>query len=70
MAANKKLFRSTTNRMFSGVCGGIAEYFNIDPTVIRVAYVALSLFTAVLPGIIFYIIASVLIPADPGYIDV
>ena len=37
MAAGKKLYRSTSNRMIAGVCGGIAEYFNVDPTIIRLA---------------------------------
>ena len=43
MSANKKLARSRTNRMLGGVCGGLGEYFNIDPTVIRIAFVALIL---------------------------
>ena len=38
---NKKLFRSTTNRMVCGVCGGIAEYFGVDPTIVRLAFVLL-----------------------------
>jgi len=39
MAKNKKLLRSTKNRMVAGVCGGIGEYFNVDPTVIRLVWV-------------------------------
>ena len=37
---NKKLYKSNTNRMLAGVCGGIAEYFNLDPTVVRLAWLA------------------------------
>ena len=57
----KKLTRSTSNRMLAGVCSGIAEYFGIDPTVVRVAYVLLSVFTA-FAGLIVYLILWLLIP--------
>ena len=63
----KKLLRSS-NRILGGVCGGIAEYFDVDPTVIRVAYALLSFFSAAFPGIILYIILLVLIP-DTQQID-
>lgn len=70
MAAVKKLYRSTKNRMLGGVCGGIAEYFGCEPTLIRLIYVALSLFTVAFPGIILYIICLLIIPNDPGYTDI
>ncbi len=70
MATNKKLYRSQENRMLGGVCGGIAEYFSVDPTLIRLAYVLLTLFTAAFPGLILYIICLLIIPNDPGCIDV
>jgi len=57
----KKLHRSS-NRILAGVCGGVAEYFGVDPTVIRIAYVVLSLFTAAFPGLLLYIIMMVLMP--------
>jgi len=57
----KKLYRSS-NRILAGVCGGIAEYFDVDPTVIRVAYVVLSLFSVGFPGLMLYIILMILIP--------
>lgn len=57
----KKLYRSS-NRIVAGVCGGIAEYFAVDPTVIRVVYLILSLFSAGFPGLLLYIILMVLIP--------
>jgi phage shock protein C len=57
----KKLHRSS-NRILAGVCGGVAEYFGMDPTVIRIAYVVLSLFTAAFPGLLLYIIMMVLMP--------
>ena len=63
----KKLLRSS-NRILGGVCGGIAEYFDVDPTVIRVAYALLSFFSAAFPGIVLYIILLVLI-LDTQQID-
>jgi phage shock protein C len=57
----KKLFRSS-NRILAGVCGGIAEYFGVDPTVIRVLYMVLSLFTAAFPGLLLYILLMILMP--------
>jgi len=59
--ANKKLTRST-NKMLAGVCGGIAEFFDIDPTLIRVCYAALSVFSAAFPGLILYIILMFIMP--------
>mgnify|MGYP000940203561 CR=1 FL=1 len=60
----KKLYLSDTDKKISGVCGGIAEYFDIDSTLIRLAWVLLSLFTAGFPGLIAYILASLIIPKN------
>lgn len=59
----KRLYRSRTNRIIAGVCGGIADYTNIDPTVIRLLWLLLSLFWG--SGIIAYIIAWIIIPEEP-----
>ena len=56
----KKLYRSP-NRIIAGVCGGIAEYFDVDPTLIRVIYMILSLFSAAFPGFLLYIILMIMI---------
>ena len=61
MAKNKKLFRSTKNKMVAGVCGGIGEYFNVDPTVIRLMWVIFTLISMG-AGIIAYIIAWIIVP--------
>ena len=60
---NKRLYRSVSNRMLSGVCGGIGEYFDIDPTLVRLA---LAIFTCITAGagIAAYVIAAIIIPAD------
>ena len=54
----KKLLRSNENKMICGVCGGIGEYFNMDPTLIRLLWVLLSLGSCG-PGLLVYIIAAV-----------
>lgn len=59
----KRLYKSR-ERMIFGVCGGIAKYFNIDPTLVRLIVVALSLF-GIGTGIFAYIIAAIVIPNEP-----
>jgi len=56
----KKLYRSKTNRIIAGVCGGLGEYFNVDPTIVRLIWILFSL--ALGAGIITYIIAWLIIP--------
>lgn len=58
----KKLYRSQKWKMIGGVCGGLAEYFDIDVSFVRLIFVAICLITAVLPMVIFYIIALIVIP--------
>lgn len=65
MAPAKKLFRSDNNRILAGVCGGVGEYLDIDPTVVRVVYVLLSLLTA-FAGLLVYIVLCLIIPARPA----
>ena len=59
--AQKKLVRSS-NRVLGGVCGGLADYMDVDPTLVRVIYVALTVFSAAFPGLLLYIILLFLIP--------
>ena len=63
--AHKKLYRSNSNRVLAGVCGGIAEYLDVDPTLIRVFYMALSIFSAAFPGLLLYILLVLIIPLRP-----
>lgn len=58
----KRLYRSKRDCMICGVCAGIAEYFNIDPTLIRLGLVLLACTGS---GILAYFIAAIIIPADP-----
>lgn len=58
---NKRLTRSR-DRMIAGVCGGIAEYYNLDPTLVRVGYVLLSICSAAFPGLLVYLILWLIMP--------
>ncbi len=58
----KKLYRSKKDKKLAGVCAGVAEYFNLDSTIIRLVWILLSCFG---PGIIAYIIAAIVMPEKP-----
>jgi phage shock protein C len=60
----KKLFRSTTQKMLGGVCAGLAGYFDLDISLMRLIFVAVALVTALFPMLLFYIIAWIVIPAQ------
>lgn len=55
----KRLYKSRTNRLLCGVCGGLGEYFNIDPTIIRLLFVLLG---CTMTGLVAYLIAAIIIP--------
>ena len=60
----KRLYKSNTNKMVDGVCGGIAEYFGIDPTLIRIGWILFC--AAGGSGFLAYLIAAIIIPRNPG----
>ena len=60
---NKKLYKSNQNKMVDGVCGGIAEYLGIDPTVVRLCWVLFCALGG--SGLLAYIIAAIIIPRSP-----
>ena len=62
---DKRLYKSATNRMAAGVCGGIAEYFGIDATLIRLGWVLFCALGG--SGILAYIIAAIVMPSKPRY---
>ena len=64
MAVERKLMRSS-NKVLAGVCGGIAEYFDVDPTLIRAIYAILAVFTTGFPGLLLYLILMLIMPAAP-----
>ena len=62
---DKRLYKSTTNRVLCGVCGGIGEYLNIDPTIIRLLW--LLLVCGAGSGLVIYIIAAIIVPEPPKF---
>ena len=67
VADGRVLRRSTTDRQIAGVCGGMAEYFEVDPTAVRLLWVILSIFVgAIIGGVIAYLLAWLIIPRASG----
>ncbi len=64
MSEPKRLTKSSTDKVIFGICGGIAKYFNTDPVIVRVAYVIITLLTAIAPAVLAYIILAVIIPEE------
>jgi len=58
----KKLYRSRENRVFAGIIGGLGEYFDVDPVLLRIGYIFVVAFTAFIPGILAYLIAIFVVP--------
>jgi len=61
----KHLYRSRDNKVFAGIFGGLGEYFEIDPTVLRLGWLFLLVVTAFIPGIVAYTIALFVVPKKP-----
>ncbi len=62
----KKVYRSRENKIFGGIIGGIGEYFDIDPTILRLVFVFLVLASGIVLGIIIYIAAFFIVPKKPN----
>ena len=62
---DRRLYKSNENKMINGVCGGLAEYFDIDPTLVRLGWVLFCALGG--SGILAYIIAAIVIPRNPQY---
>ena len=58
----KKLYRSSEDRKIAGICGGLGEYFSVDSTLIRLAFVFITLLTAIIPMIVAYLVGWIIIP--------
>jgi len=65
---NKRLYRSEDNKVVFGIMGGFGEYFDIDPVILRAIYIVMSVFTAIFPGIIAYILMAMVVPKHPEVI--
>jgi len=67
MNTAKRLYRSRTDRQVAGVCGGVADYLSLDPTIVRVIWVILTLAGG--PGLILYIILALVVPEEPEFVQ-
>ncbi len=62
----KRLYRSEKNKVLAGVIGGLGEYFNVDPTLLRLVWLLIVVFTGFIPGILVYILAVLVVPKKRG----
>ena len=65
----KRLYKSNTNKIFFGAIGGVGEYFNMDPTLLRLAYLLLAILTAFVPAVIAYLVAGLVVPSRPKELE-
>ncbi len=61
----KKLYKSRNDKKLEGVCAGVANYFNLDPTLVRAVYALVTIFSAGIPGVIAYIVLAAIMPVEP-----
>lgn len=67
--SNARLTRSSSDRVLGGVCGGFARWMGWDPTLVRVAYLLLTVFSAAFPGVLLYVLLWLIMPQDPVSAD-
>ena len=65
----KRLYRSRTDRVLAGVLGGVAEYFGVEPSVVRIVYVVVTFFTGCIPGILLYLLMVIVVRKAPEIED-
>lgn len=61
----RRLYRSESDRMIAGVLGGLAEYLRIEPSLTRIGYVVLTILTGFFPGILLYLLMTLIVPPEP-----
>ncbi|MGH3119106.1 MAG: PspC domain-containing protein [Gaiellales bacterium] len=65
MTDRKRLYRSRDEKMIAGVLSGLGDYWNVDASIMRVGYAALTLLTGVVPGMVLYVLMVIIIPVEP-----
>jgi len=61
----KRLYKSESDRKITGVLGGVSDYMGIDPSLVRIAYVILTILTGFVPGVFLYLLMAFIVPAEP-----
>lgn len=61
----KRLYKSDTDKVFAGVLAGIGEYLDIDPTILRLAYILIAVLTGIVPAIVGYFVGIIIVPHKP-----
>ena len=62
MKTIKKLYRSNDNKTFAGIIGGVGEYFSVDPVLLRLIFLIITIMSGILPAILVYLIAIIIVP--------
>ncbi len=70
VTARKRLVRPRAERKIAGVCAGLAEYFDLDITLVRVLWLIVTFFSGIIPGIVGYVVAWIVMPEEPEYATV
>lgn len=65
----KKLYRSRNNKVITGLIGGMGEYLDVDPSILRVVYIFFTFFGMFFLPVLAYFVASVIVPEEPYYLD-
>jgi len=66
VAEPRRLYRSERERKIAGICGGLAKYFNVDPVMVRLATIVLAVVSGILPLVIVYLAAILIVPLEPA----
>ena len=65
MAHIKRIYRSRTESMVGGLAGGLADYFQVDPVLVRLIFVGAGIMTGVVPGLLAYVVGWIIVPIEP-----
>ena len=65
MATYKRIYRSRSESMIAGLAGGLANYFEVDPVLVRLAFVGAGFLTGIVPGLLAYLVGWIIVPLEP-----
>ena len=65
MTTYKRIYRSRSESMIAGLAGGLANYFNVDPVLVRLAFVGAGFLTGIIPGLLAYLVGWIIVPLEP-----